>query len=70
MTKKTWFVVSLLAASLAIGLAGCGSEAEEKLPEAATQGGNVINDPELKKQLTGDTASGGGGQSSSAPTGG
>jgi len=62
----------LAIALLGVGLAACSSEPEpEKLPAEATQGGNVVQDDALKKQLQGDSGGGGGGgQDSGAPTGG
>ncbi len=65
MTLKT---LGIMASTLVVlGLVGCSSEPEpEKLPTEATQGGNVVKDDALKKQLQGD--SGGGGGAGSQPT--
>jgi len=58
-----WLVLALAAAALV----GCGAKEETvDVPKSATEGGNVVNDPEMKK-LTGEsdmgTGGAGGGQS-------
>lgn len=52
-------LLALLCVVATVPLFGCGSSSEAVVvPKAATEGGNVINDPKLKEQLTGPSSFG------------
>ena len=53
----------LFLALVAVALVGCGAKEDTvDVPKSATEGGNVVKDPEMKK-LTGESDQGGAGES-------
>lgn len=60
------FTILMALALVAASLSGCtGASGEVKVGDEQTKGGNVVDDPALKEQLTGAANASGGG---SAPT--
>lgn len=62
------FLGLLVAGIAGIAMVGCsgGDSADVTPNKAATEGGNVINDPELKAKLTGAADAGGAGGGAAA----
>lgn len=64
MKNLTMLAILALAAACLTGCASGGGEVQ--VGDAQTKGGNVVNDPALKEQLTGASNAAGGGASPSS----
>lgn len=64
--RNVKFLAGLVTVAVIVGCSGNAEVVD--VPKSATEGGNVVKDPELRKQMLGSSGAGGGGQQQSGLT--